>query len=97
MNSHWNLTIAVGVPLDFNDPVVKHSVETIDKAIKNASHMHPLTILFPRLQKMFPQYFGYEYMNTAVTILKTLIIAVTMLKTMINKFTQHQEETFDHI
>ena len=34
MNSHWNLTIAVGEPLDFNDPVVKHSVETIDKVVK---------------------------------------------------------------
>ena len=52
-NSLW--TIAAGEPLDFNDPVVKHSVETIDKAIKNASHTHPVTILFQRLQKMFPQ------------------------------------------
>ena len=84
VNSLW--TITVGEPLDFNDPVVKHSVETIDKAIKNASHMHPLTILFPKLQKMFPQYFGYDYMNTAVT----------MLKNMINKFSQHHEETFDN-
>ena len=83
INSLW--TIDVGEPLGFNDPVVRHSVETIDKAIKNSSHMHPIIILFPRLQTMFSQYFGFDYMSTAVT----------MLKTMINQFTQHHEETFD--
>eukprot|EP00092_Neocalanus_flemingeri_P024062 GFUD01026100.1.p1 GENE.GFUD01026100.1~~GFUD01026100.1.p1 ORF type:complete len:533 (+),score=117.47 GFUD01026100.1:101-1699(+) len=84
VNSLW--TITVGEPLDFNDPIVKNTVAKIDKAIKNASHMNPLTILFPKLQKMFPQYFGYEHMTTAVT----------MLKDMINKFIDDHEETFDN-
>ena len=55
LNTAITNSLAVREPLDFNDPVVKHSVETIDKAIKNASHTHPVTILFQRLQKMFPQ------------------------------------------
>ena len=83
INSLW--VIAVGEVLDFEDPEVRCSIETIDKAIKSASHMHPLTLLFPKLQKLFPHYFGFDHMETAVNTLKK----------MINRSSAQHEDTFD--
>ena len=83
VNTLWSITVSDTI--DLKDEKVKRIIQKIDKAIKVASHMHPLSMLFPFLTKAFPKFFGVEQMD----------IAVSSLKSMIDKHVEDHMESFN--
>lgn len=90
INTLWSITVSE--TLDIKDENVRRTVSTIDKAIKGAGHMHPLTLIFPFLAKLFPTFFGIDQMAIAASSLKSLID--THIKSHREAFNEEKTEDF---